>query len=128
MKDSYKLKYTYQYLEDEWANGYWDFIQNNFYSNLDWKIISHNLNITWDIIQSNPDIKWDWGEISRNPSITLDIIQSNPDKEWDWYWLSDNPNITWEIIKALQIQRHWRNCSYNPEYKLTQKLVKNRII
>jgi hypothetical protein len=23
-------------------------------------------------------------------------------------------------IKALQIQRHWRNCSCNPEYKLAR--------
>jgi len=28
-----------------------------------------------------------------------------------------------EHIKALQIQRHWRNCSCNPEYKLAQRCL-----
>ena len=27
------------------------------------------------------------------------------------------------IIKALQIQRHWRNCSSDPRYKLAHKLI-----
>jgi len=26
-------------------------------------------------------------------------------------------------IKAFQIQRHWRNCSCNPEYKLAQRCL-----
>ena len=26
-------------------------------------------------------------------------------------------------IKAFQIQRHWRNCSCNPEYKLAQRML-----
>jgi len=26
-------------------------------------------------------------------------------------------------IKAIQIQRHWRNCSCNPEYKLSQRML-----
>ena len=29
-----------------------------------------------------------------------------------------------KIIKALQIQRHWRNCTSNPEFKLAQKLIR----
>jgi len=28
-----------------------------------------------------------------------------------------------EHIKALQIQRHWRKCSCNPEYKLAQRCL-----
>ena len=31
-----------------------------------------------------------------------------------------------EIIKALQIQRHWRNCTCNPVYSLARKLVLKR--
>jgi hypothetical protein len=42
-------------------------------------------------------------------------------KEWI------NNKLRLHIIKALQIQRHWRNCSSNPEYKLAQKLIKNRL-
>jgi len=26
-------------------------------------------------------------------------------------------------IKVLQIQRHWRNCRCNPEYKLAQRCL-----
>ena len=33
-------------------------------------------------------------------------------------------NLRLKIIKALQIQRHWRNCTSNPEYKLAQKLLR----
>ena len=36
-------------------------------------------------------------------------------------------NLRLKIIKALQIQRHWRNCVSNPEYKLAQKLIKDRL-
>ncbi len=28
-----------------------------------------------------------------------------------------------ELIKVLQIQRHWRNCTSNPSYKLARKLL-----
>jgi len=28
-----------------------------------------------------------------------------------------------EHIKALQIQRHWRNCSCNPVFKLAQRCL-----
>jgi hypothetical protein len=79
--------------------------------------------------------------MAQNPNITWDIIKNNPNKKWNRYSMSFIPlnnmkqgkkrwinNQRLRIIKALQIQRHWRNCSYNPEYKLTQKLIKNRII
>ena len=39
-------------------------------------------------------------------------------------WINDK---RLRIIKAFQIQRHWRNCSCNPEYKLAHKLIKERI-
>jgi len=26
-------------------------------------------------------------------------------------------------IKTFQIQRHWRNCSCNPEFKLAQRML-----
>ena len=31
-----KTKYNYKYLEDEWARGYWDFIENNQDKDLNW--------------------------------------------------------------------------------------------
>ena len=39
-------------------------------------------------------------------------------------WIDD---LRIKIIKALQIQRHWRNYSCNPEYQLAQRLLKLRL-
>ena len=32
-------------------------------------------------------------------------------------------NLRLKTIKALQIQRHWRNCISNPSYRLAQKII-----
>jgi len=37
------------------------------------------------------------------------------------HWIN-NKHIL-QHIKALQIQRHWRNCSCNPEFKLAQRCL-----
>ena len=101
----------------------------------DWRGVSNHPHITGEIINANPDKSWDWDGISLNPNITWDIIHTNPDKSWSWTYISKNNMILgkerWinkfrlEIIKALQ--RHWRNYSSNPEYKLAQKLIKKRL-
>jgi len=39
-------------------------------------------------------------------------------------WINDKRI---QIIKTLQIQRHWRNCSCNPEFRLAQRLILNRL-
>ena len=174
------MKYTYQYLEDSWNDGYWNFIQSNLDKDLDWVALSSNPNITPDIIKNNPDKPWNQYHISLNPNttnkpiqeystvplhrlqriayrpgeqnigqsliwfswctnLTWEIIQNNPSshKFLHWGYVSRNTmkrgKQTWinnkrlKIIKAFQIQRHWRNCSNNPEYKLTQKLINNRL-
>ena len=54
------MKYTYQYLEDEWIKGYLNFIQHNFDKDWDWADLSSNQYITWEFIQNNPDKEWDW--------------------------------------------------------------------
>ena len=87
----------------------------------------------YQLIRDNPDKEWDWYCLSDNPNITWEIIQQNPDKDWDWKALSINwmskgkqqwiNNRRLYNIKALQIQRHWRNCSCNPEYKLAQRCL-----
>ena len=61
------------------------------------------------------------------------FILDHPDKDWDWVEISDNsmPNEKekWinqqrlKHIKVFQIQRHWRNCSCNPEFKLAQRCL-----
>ena len=84
-------------------------------------------------MQANPDKPWDWFSIAFNPNITWEIIQQNPDIDWHWAALCKNKmglgKKRWlnqsrlEHIKAFQIQRHWRNCSCNPEYKLAQRCL-----
>ena len=89
--------------------------------------------MTIEIIKANIDKSWNQKYISGNPNITCEIIQDNPDKPWYWMLVSNN-NMSkekerWinqhrlEYIKALQIQRHWRNCSCNPEFKLSQRIL-----
>jgi len=73
------------------------------------------------------------GGVPKNPNITHEIIQNNPDKDWYWYAFYFNKmelgKEKWvnqrrlQHIKAIQIQRHWRNCSCNPEYKLAQRCL-----
>ena len=131
------VQFTYKYLEDEWTEGYWKFICDHPDKDWDWFSISSNPNITWDIIQNNPDKNWDWYYISENPNITWEIIQNNLDKDWNWNCISRNTmekgKEKWindkrlQIIKALQIQRHWRNCSCNLVYALAQRLILKRL-
>ena len=111
----------------------WEIIQQNPDKPWDWSMISQNPNITWEIIQQNPDKSWNWDWMACNPNITWEFIQANPDKPWDGYGISKNKmeldKQRWinkrrlEHIKALQIQRHWRNCSCNPEFKLAQRYL-----
>jgi len=115
----------------------WDIIQNNPDKDWDWTSISEHPNITWEIIQNNPDKDWDWNSISEHPNITWEIIQNNPDKDWNWNYISCNTmekgKERWindkrlHIIKALQIQRHWRNCSCNPQFALARRLIIKRL-
>ena len=98
-----------------------------------WKFLSSNPAMTWEIIQNNPDINWNWFWLSYNPNLTWEILQNNLNKNWNWYLISSNTmekgkekwinDLRLKTIKVLQIQRHWRNCTSNPVYKLTQKLI-----
>ena len=111
----------------------WEIIQQNPDKEWDWNNISYNKNITWEIIQQNPDKPWVWRYISENPNITCEFIQNNPDKPWRWERVTKNtmklgkePWISQrrlKHIKVFQIQRHWRNCSCNPEFKLAQRCL-----
>ena len=77
--------------------------------------------------ENYPEKTWNWDCISVHPNITWEIIQNNPDKPWCWIAIFINTmkqgkerwmnKLRLQIIKTLQIQRHWRNCSCNPEYK-----------
>ena len=131
------MKYTYEYLEDSWIKGK---------SNLDLGCIgkkirrhgmSKNPNLTWETIQNNPRTHWNWDILSLHPHITWETIQNNLDKEWNWEQVSCNTmkigkdcwinDLRLRLIKALQIQRHWRMYSSNPEYKLARRLIEERL-
>ena len=128
--------HNYSDLEEEWTRGYWKFICDHE-DNINWFDISKNPNITWEIIQDNPDKDWGWYGISQNPNITGDTVQNNPDKDWLCKSISGNTmakgkakwinNKRLRIIKALQIQRHWRNYSCNPQYILARRLIVKRL-
>ena len=118
------MRYTSQYLEDEWNSSHvsykyisWDFIQHNEDEEWDWDSISRYLNTTRTFMKNNPDEEWYWDSVSRH------LMKHHPDKEKE-KWMN---NRRLQIIKAFQIQRHWRNCTSNPVYKLAQKLIQERL-
>ena len=114
-----------------------EIILNNPERDWNWFWISKNPSITWEQIHANPDKNWYWCNISSNLNITWEIIEANPGKMWNWQNISFNNmekgkelwigNLRLKLIKVLQIQRHWRNCISNPEYRLAQKLIKARL-
>ena len=57
-------------------------------------------------------------------SICLDNITLNSMKQGKERWIN---NIRLKRIKALQIQRHWRNSSCNPVYKMAQRLIEMKL-
>jgi len=107
-----------------------------------WHLSCHQ-NVTLKDIQDHPNIKWNWFSVSGNPNLTWEFILDNPTLHWKWGDDGNGPCIsnnkmkngkeTWinnrrlQIIKTLQIQRHWRNCTNNPEYKLALKIIKERM-
>ena len=92
-----------------------------------------NPNITIKLIKNNPEIKWDFQYISLNQNITPEIIMNNPNISWIMNYILNNSMEKWKnewinimrlkIIKTFQIQRYWRNCTYNPIYKLAQNNI-----
>ena len=111
----------------------WDIVQANLDKPWNWNWLSCNPNIRCDIIQANPDKAWNWYLLSENPNISWDIVEANLDKPWDWDNLSETSMTKYKNgwinerrlkhIKAFLIQRHWRLCSCNPEYKLAQRCL-----
>ena len=112
----------------------WEIVQANPDKPWNYCSLSINRNITWEIVQANPDIPWSYDDaLSMNENITWEIVQANPDIDWDWDDMSKNSmemgKRRWinqrrlEHIKALQIQKHWRNCSCNPQFKLAQRYL-----
>ena len=134
-----RLQRTQQFnkkVEKQWAQKYWDFIQENPDKPWNWMYISKNPNITWDIIKENPDKPWDWMYISMNPNITMDIIRENPDKPWEWNYISYNTFLKekelffeqayQKYLAAYKIQQWWHKITMSPHYKIGRKFINKK--
>tara|TARA_B100000401_G_scaffold438362_1_gene386626 strand:+ start:4052 stop:5089 length:1038 start_codon:yes stop_codon:yes gene_type:complete len=96
-----------------------------------WSEISKNPNITLDIIQKFSDKPWNIDRILKNSNITLMSLFENTNLNITCNYASPiDISLGKEIwihryrlewIKALQIQRIWRKCTCDPQYKLAQK-------
>ena len=109
-------------------------VNNNPDEKWNYSGLSFNPNVTIEYIMENKDKPWNWFYVSGNANLTPDFIENNLDLKWEWFeCISENEmNLgkkKWidqkrlEIIKAFQIQRHWRNCISNPNYKLAKKFL-----
>jgi len=116
----------------------WENIISNPDKPWDYKGIFANPNVTWEIIKNNEKLLYDviigdGKSISSNISITPEIVLGNLEISWDWELIAGNSmdlgKKKWirerrlQHIAALQIQRPWRNCSCNPQFKLAQRCL-----
>ena len=98
-----------------------------------WSEISKNPNITLDIIQKFSNKPWNINSILKTSNITLNLLFENTDLKIKCDYISPidislgkeiwikKQRLKW--IKALQIQRNWRKCTCNPQYKLAIKKI-----
>lgn len=86
--------------------------------------------------RKNLKFKWDLEGILSNRNLTFKFINDNYNiilqhKNNNWEHIILQHSMEYEmkqwhslrVIKTLQIQKHWRNCSSNPSYKLAQRLL-----
>jgi hypothetical protein len=96
-----------------------------------WKRLSKNPIITWEFVSNHKNYPWDYEFLSNNLNITFDIINKNPFNNWKLDVFQCNPNFLLsekdliEIVKKNHniciIQRAWRKCNTDPEYKVCQR-------
>ena len=81
------MKYSYQYLLDEWTNGYWNFMKNTFKreTEKDEDPFPGRIESCRHLLSLNENITW-WDIIQKN--------QNNQDQYWDWAYIVQNKNIT----------------------------------
>ena len=117
-----------------------EFINNSLDKNINWFWgISGNYSISINFINKYANKDWGCVYLSYNPNLSFDDIINNNNS--NYYWNLDNisnnsmkfSKIRWinnyrlKIIKALQIQRHLRNCISNPLFKLSRNKIINML-
>jgi hypothetical protein len=140
IKNEPDKKWDWEYISHHIS---WKTIKDNPNHPWDWESISYNEEITLQIIKDNPDKPWNWKALSSRGFMNLQIILDNLDKPLDFnhlnYWYSPITSLfmkdkysginEWinerrlQHIKVFQIQRHWRNCTSNPQFSLAKKLL-----
>ena len=141
------MDFLSQHIDQQWD---WDYLSNH--PNITMDFVEKNIKQGWNLYNlarrldefrveialcnpARPQHEWDWPPeyLSENHLLTLDTIDQYPDANWEMKYLSRNPllksktqflnDLRLRHIKALQIQRHWRHCSCNPQFKLAQRIL-----
>ena len=63
---------------------------------------------------------WSVRETEKQVRMILEQQENKAIQSSKKNWINDK---RLQIIKTLQIQRHWRNCSCNPQFALAQRLI-----
>jgi hypothetical protein len=102
----------------------------------DWEAVSSHPNITMRDVTNHPHLPWKWRHLSSNPNLNWKMVSDHINKDWDWKALSKNPmtktkekwiaDYRLRLIKALQIHRHWRCCTWSPEFALGRRKIIER--
>ena len=101
--------------------------------------------ITFADIQNHPEVDWHMRCFALNPNMSWNWLRSQINdilgsETSQGYWIKQEisknhmggekerwiSHYRLRHIKALQIQRHWRRCSYDPSFKLGDRLVQER--
>lgn len=95
-----------------------------------WPMLSCHKNLTLQWLRSFPDKPWNAKSLSRNKNLTYDWIKYNPQINWDITKMDvvtnhrKNRNYFFERHKAATlIQQQWKQCRYNPEYKICRNII-----
>lgn len=87
-------------------------INNNEY---DWEYISAHPNVDWNIISKNINLPWNWNYVSINPNITIDIVKSNPNIDWNMINVYTKLQVTQKDLDDIENTHPflWVLSSYN---------------
>ena len=83
--------------------------------NYDWEYLSAHPNIDWNIISNNINLPWNWKYVSINPNITIDIVKSNPHIKWNMVDVYTKLKVTQKNLDDIEHTHPflWVLSSYN---------------